>query len=64
MKEKLREIFMEYYQDDTMPVIEMEDKVLSLIKLELLSQLEILSEYLPPQVYTKTVIKIKNDCGC
>jgi len=64
MKEKVRKIFTEYYQDDTMPVIEMEDRVLNLIKLELLSQLELLSEYLPPQVYTKNVVKIKKECGC
>lgn len=64
MKEKVKKIFTEYYQDETMPVIEIEDKVLSLIKIELLSQLELLSEYIPPQVYTKTVIKIKNECGC
>jgi hypothetical protein len=64
MKEKVRKIFTEYYQDETMPVIEMEDKFLNLIKIELLSQLELLSEYITPQVYTKTVIEIKNGRGC
>ena len=64
MKEKVKKIFTEYYQDETMPAIEMEDAVLNLIKIELLSQLELLSEYIPPQVYAKNVIKIKNECGC
>lgn len=45
MREKVKKIFTEYYQDETMPVIEIEDGVLSLIKIELLSQLELLSEY-------------------
>ena len=30
MKEKIKELFKQYYNDETMPVIELEDKVLAL----------------------------------
>lgn len=30
MKEKIKELFKEYYNDETMPVVELEDKVLAL----------------------------------
>ena len=30
MKEKIKELFKEYYNDETMPAIELEDKVLVL----------------------------------
>ena len=30
IKEKIKELFEEYYNDETMPVVELEDKVLAL----------------------------------
>jgi hypothetical protein len=30
MKEKIKELFKQYYNDETMPVVELEDKVLAL----------------------------------
>lgn len=30
MKEKIKALFKEYYNDETMPVVELEDKVLAL----------------------------------
>ena len=30
MKKKIKELFKQYYNDETMPVIELEDKVLAL----------------------------------
>lgn len=30
MKEKIKELFKEYYNDETMPVVELEEKVLAL----------------------------------
>jgi hypothetical protein len=30
MKEKIKELFKQYYNDQTMPVVELEDKVLAL----------------------------------
>jgi len=30
MKEKIKKLFKQYYNDETMPVIELEDKVLAL----------------------------------
>jgi hypothetical protein len=55
----VKKCFEDYYKDKNMPLIEVEENVIKVLKVALLGQIEKVSDYLPIDVYTKNVIDVK-----
>jgi len=59
VRAEIKQCFLNYYKDDSMPIVEVEEEINNIVKRALLSQIEDVSEYLPPKIYTQNVIKVK-----